>query len=490
MDLGFVLKVAMVLLLPVSFIWDLISFWRLRFRFWRKLKLPSHEEKVKQVQAQVRCWMSEGKGRKMCTGRPSWMSISGMWPIAYKDRMFKVQVHNLQDLIEINKEKMEVSVEPGMTIGFLNRLLVKEGLTLSVVPEIDYLTIGGLILGGGIESTSHKYGLFHKLATQYEMVSADSECIIASETKNNDLFNAMKMSYGTFGFLTMITLKVIKYKPWIRLEYHPSYSLEDTINIFQRETLKDKNNDSVEGISFSKDTAVIMTGTFLEEEEVDFKRTNRIGIWYKPWFYCHVKSFLGNSDRVSHIEYIPTLHFNQRHNKPIFWLIEHLLPWLHHPLVRFLTGWMLPFNYQFLQLVKKKVSPNDTEDRMIVQDFILPISHIKKGIELNENITKIYPLWLAPVIIPSIPESGMFVDLGVYGWSQLTKWPGKDSILRTFEKFTLEHEGLQALYADTLLTFEDFNQMFSPFHQLYVKTRARLPNCDQAFPIIYEKVIY
>jgi delta24-sterol reductase len=29
-----------------------------------------------------------------------------------------------------------------------------------VVPELDDLTIGGLVMGGGIESTSHKYGLF------------------------------------------------------------------------------------------------------------------------------------------------------------------------------------------------------------------------------------------------------------------------------------------------------------------------------------------
>ena len=31
---------------------------------------------------------------------------------------------------------------------------------MPVVPELDDLTIGGLVMGGGIESTSHKYGLF------------------------------------------------------------------------------------------------------------------------------------------------------------------------------------------------------------------------------------------------------------------------------------------------------------------------------------------
>ena len=45
----------------------------------------------------------------------------------------------------------------------MNRVLVRAGLTLPVVPELDTLTIGGLLMGGGIESTSHKHGLFHRL---------------------------------------------------------------------------------------------------------------------------------------------------------------------------------------------------------------------------------------------------------------------------------------------------------------------------------------
>ena len=36
---------------------------------------------------------------------------------------------------------VQVSVEPGITIGFLNRLLVAEGLTLGVVPEVSFYLI-------------------------------------------------------------------------------------------------------------------------------------------------------------------------------------------------------------------------------------------------------------------------------------------------------------------------------------------------------------
>ena len=37
---------------------------------------------------------------------------------------------------------------------------------------------------------------------------------------------------------------------------------------WKKETLKDTKNDSVEGIAFSKDTSVIMTGEFVTMKEV------------------------------------------------------------------------------------------------------------------------------------------------------------------------------------------------------------------------------
>ena len=60
------------------------------------------------------------------------------------------------------------------------------------------------------------------------------------------------------------------------------------------------------------------------------------------------------------------------------------------------------------------------------------------------------------------PSAGdvMYVDVGVYGHSHLPNYVGKDKALRTFEKFTLEHQGYQALYAETLMNYEDFTAMF------------------------------
>ena len=162
----------------------------MRFLFSRGAN--THQKNVRKVQEQVRAWRKEGQGRKMCTARPSWMSISQQ-KLGYKERMFRVKVDSLQDIVSVDRKNMLVTVEPGITIGFLNRALVKLGYTLPVVPELDTLTIGGLVMGGGIESTSHKYGLFHHLCTEYEVVTADGELVTANQEQNEYLFHAIPM---------------------------------------------------------------------------------------------------------------------------------------------------------------------------------------------------------------------------------------------------------------------------------------------------------
>ncbi len=51
--------------------------------------------------------------------------------------------------------------------------------------------IGGLVMGGGIESTSHKYGLFHYVCRRLEMVTADAEVVWCSKEENCELYSAV-----------------------------------------------------------------------------------------------------------------------------------------------------------------------------------------------------------------------------------------------------------------------------------------------------------
>jgi delta24-sterol reductase len=95
-----------------------------------------------------------------------------------------------------------------------------------------------LVAGGGIESTSHKVGLFHHVCTQYEVVTADGEVVIADLETNADMFHSLPFSYGTLGFLTSVTIRIETFKPFVKLTYRPTYSLEDTRQLLDKETYR------------------------------------------------------------------------------------------------------------------------------------------------------------------------------------------------------------------------------------------------------------
>lgn len=95
-----------------------------------------------------------------------------------------------------------------------------------------------------------------------------------------ELFSALPFCYGTLGFLTAVELDIIPYKPYIKLTYVPLHSLDEVVDEFTRIT-NDPKVDSVEGIMYSLDTAVIMNGVFVDDYEPD--KLNRMNRWYKPW---------------------------------------------------------------------------------------------------------------------------------------------------------------------------------------------------------------
>ena len=70
-------------------------------------------------------------------------------------------------------------------MGQLSRTLEPLGLALAVVPELDQLTVGGLVMGTGVESSSHIYGLFQHFCLQYELVLADGSVVTCSKVWYN-----------------------------------------------------------------------------------------------------------------------------------------------------------------------------------------------------------------------------------------------------------------------------------------------------------------
>ena len=130
-----------------------------------------HPKRVAKVVAQVEKWKKSGRKTFMCTARPGWMSLSPRHP-GYKKHLFTVDCE-LVDILGLDEDAGIVRVEPSVNILQMLDYLLPRGYTLPVIPEMDELTIGGLVNGYGIETSSVKHGLFQDICVGFELVCID-----------------------------------------------------------------------------------------------------------------------------------------------------------------------------------------------------------------------------------------------------------------------------------------------------------------------------
>jgi delta24-sterol reductase len=327
---------ATVVLIPISLVFG----WYIRLRAFAarcRYSAPElHDSRVKWVIEQLRRWEKECAPIRLTTSRSGWFSMS-QYVAAYKKTNRAIEMP-MYDIIAIDDETGTVTVEPLVNMGQLSRALNAKGWTLAVVPELDALTVGGLINGFGVESSSHKYGLFQYIVESFDLVTPDGRLRLCSPTENAELFYTVPWSHGTLGFLVAAELKMIRCKPFVRLEYRAIGGLSTIVSEFEK-AARDAGNEFVEMLQYGRDEAVLMTGGFADAPRSDGAK-NSIGRWYKPWFYTHARRALTRTGPV--VEYIPLGHYYHRHTRGLFWEMGEVIPFGNHPLFRLLLGWALP----------------------------------------------------------------------------------------------------------------------------------------------------
>ncbi len=447
--------------LPASLMFKAYMRTRNRLVFWLNSAPEKHDDKVKQVQQQVKNWHKETSGNiPMCTARPAWLAMS-LKQGNYKKTHYQVDI-NLMDILEINPEKGTVRVEPMTDMGQISALLKPMGWSLAVVPELDALTVGGLINGFGIESSSHKYGLFQHICASLEIVTADGELVKCSKEENSELYYAIPWSYGALGFLVSAEIKIVPSKDYVHLTYIPFKNKQDFVDRFATESLKpfDEAYDFVEALMYSEQECVLMLGNFADKVPVG-KTKNALNNFYKPWFYEHVRSFLKQDQPQE--EYIPLRHYYHRHTRSFFWEMEQIIPFGNSPWFRYTLGWMSPPEVSLIKLTETKAIHELYDTHHMDQDFLLPMSTLDKSLSFFQQVVDFYPLWLCPMRVFDTPTRGMvnplaneqmFVDVGIYGEPNVANFVAKDTV-RKLEALMREIGGFQALYADTYQTRDE-----------------------------------
>ena len=460
--------------LPMSCLWDAALSLRAKYIHYTRSAPQKHAQRVAAVVEQVK--QPRPEGQPLCTARPGWQSISLSYR-TYKSKWRGIDMNSLIDILSVDTDRGVIVVEPLVTMGQITHALLPLGYTLPIVPEMDDLTVGGLVSGTGIESSSHVRGLFHEGCLEFELCLADGRVVRATaDNEYSDLFHGIPWSYGTLAFVLSVTIRIIPCKQYVRVEYKPFHNQADAIDCFRRASgdsalvgpapgpndaapqsvvdEEEKKEDGgmvavsstggggaqqdqrpaiptfVEGLVYSKTEAVIMTADFCDAADAPRSQRNILSRWYKPWFYIHVRDMLSQVKQgESIVEYIPLRDYYHRHTRSLFWEMEMMIPIGNNPVFRYLLGWLMPPKVSFLKLSQTEYTRKLTERTHVAQDFLVPTDRMAEVLDVcDEEYDGIYPLWLCPHVHRPMPGSllrdpprpdvngdQMYVDIGVYG---------------------------------------------------------------------------
>ncbi|MBL0286614.1 MAG: FAD-binding protein [Bacteroidetes bacterium] len=129
------------------------------------------------------------------------------WSPLFETKEAMISFDNFNKIISIDKEKLEVVVQPGIKLWHLNNLLDMEGLALQNLGSIDEQSIAGAILTG-----THGSGIqFQCLASQVMSISLiDGMGNEINLDRNDDSFYGALVSLGSLGVVIALKLKVCK----------------------------------------------------------------------------------------------------------------------------------------------------------------------------------------------------------------------------------------------------------------------------------------
>jgi len=464
----------------------------------------SHAQRVKPVVDSLVAWNANGRKTKLRTARPNWACMSTKLS-SNKAGCHLVPVTHLDHILDVDFDRMTVTVEPFVNMGMVTSFLLPKNFALEIQVEMESITVGGLAMGFGMETNSHTVGFFQESVVEYEIVSPDGVIHFVNKDSDPDFFYAIPWNYGTLGFLLSAKIRIVPVKEYVHMEYIITNSPEELGLQMTKLAEADDAPTFLEATIYTKNTAVIQCGHFVDSPKAgssEAKMINCINHFWKPFYYKHVETFI---PRGGGSEIIPRHHYYHRFTRSIFWEVDDMIPFANHPVYRCLWGWLGAPEVSLLKLFQGPVIRANSFLAHAVQESIMPIRKLSEGVHKFDDWFCVYPLLVFPLrvydrgersgflhprkdmLIPG-KDYGLVVDLGAYGVPRQVKqggtWDAKANV-RKMEDWTRDLGGWHATYTDICCTHKEFRDTFD--HTLVDKMRKRL-NVPESAPSIFSKV--
>lgn len=382
----------------------------------------------------------------------------------------KLDISDLNEILEIDPQMGTCTAEPGVTFARLVAATLRHSLVPLVVPELKTITIGGAVAGCSIESMSFRYGGFHDTCLEYEVVTAKGDILIC--TADNDqqlLFQMLHGTFGTLGIITRLKFRLIPAKPFVKVTYEQHKTLDDyKTAIWTHYTRQDV--DFMDGIIHSPELFILSLGQFTDQAPY----TNRY-----DWMKIYYQSTVSRKE-----DYLKTPDYFFRYDKGVTNV---------HPkslIGRLLFGRLSNSN-NVLRIAEKfrKIVPSSAIP--ITVDTFIAFSRIGDFLDWYGKDINHFPLWCVPYKITHPYEwiddrffsqisDELVLDIAIYGLHR------KDAIqcYRNIELKLIELGAIKTLISTNLYTEEEFWKIWNKKNYDQVKQKT---DPDNLFRGLYEK---
>ncbi len=427
----------------------------------------SHEEKVSRIAQQLK----ERRSTAPLTLRKKAVSHEVPKPADKRHFDEKLDISDLDEIIQIDKKRLVCIAEPGVTFTKVVDATIKHGLAPVVVPELKTITVGGAVAGCSIESMSYKFGGFHDSCLEYEVVTAKGDVLICTpDNENQLLFQMLHGTFGTLGIITLLKFRLIPVKPFVKVSYEKYRSLEEYKQAIWGHYTK-KDTDYMDGIIHSPEEYVLSTGNFVDKAPYTHSY---------EWMNVY---YLSTARRKE--DYLKTPDYFFRYNKGVTNVYPKSL------LGRILFGWFINSNVTlgaantFRKVIPSNVIP-------ITVDTFIPFSRINEFMDWFKKEVNHFPLWCVPYKIIRKYEwisdeflknvkDELFLDIAIYGMHR----DDPEHYYRIIEEKLMELGGIKTLISTNLYSEKEFWSIWNKENYDFVK---RQTDPDNIFRNLYEKM--
>lgn len=438
----------------------------------------------------------------------------------YKKSCYSLHCGALDHVVQIDAQKQIAIVEPRVTMDQLVKATLPYGLMPAIVPEFKGITVGGAILGGAAESSSHQWGAFNDACHAFEILRGDGTLIRASASENQDLYYGLPGSYGAFGFLTSAEIQLVPAKNSVHLHYHIFTNPMDALHKLQKMMRSANPPQFLDGIIFGQRLAVVIEGCFIDRAQhctspLSSKKFSQ------EWYYQHVRGICQASPSKGFEESMPLYDYLFRYDRGGFWMGAYLSS------VRFLAkffeegvfklkkpvhdGFTCSELQRFLRICDPKIlwrmllypiatsqnlfkllhkAEGWIQNRLIIQDFCIPEINADRFLEGVLANPGVFPIWLCPIKGTCHPQlfaphffpvkEAYIINFGIYGLPALSSIPDKqaycsiEQITRRLEQMTAEFQGRKVLYSRSYYSQDEFWNIYpkQAYKDLRKKTYA------------------